>query len=86
MIVQVYFKLVFMTVSTDVFVSSPYPCYSIFVLSSMLPSVCFLSTGQQPMCPHPSNIQSQQAPRASTQAPALLNMVLMVRGSTWALN
>jgi len=54
-------------------------------LSSMPPLVYFHSTGHQPMWPHPSNTQSQEAPQASTQAPVLLNMVLMVRGSTWGL-
>lgn len=52
---------------------------------SMLFILCFFSTGQH-MWLHPNSTQSQQAPQASTQAPALLNMVLTVRGSTWGLN
>lgn len=48
--------------------------------------ISFLSTVQQPMWPHPSSTLSKQAPPASTQAPALQNMVLMVRGSVQALH
>lgn len=48
--------------------------------------ICFLSTDQQPMWPHPSSTRSKQAPPASTQAPALQNTVLTVRGSVQALH
>lgn len=43
------------------------------------------STDRQHTLQHPSNTQSQRERQASTQAPALLNMVLTVRGSSQGL-
>lgn len=52
-------------------------------------SICFSlhlrSTDQRHTLRHPSNTQSKRERQASTQAPALLNMVLMVRGSSQGL-
>lgn len=64
-------------------------CFVFLHLSSLLSStrslVCPLSTGHQPTFPHLSSFQSQRAPQAITQAQALQNMVLTVRGFTWSL-
>lgn len=64
-------------------------CFVFLHLSSLLSStrslVSPLSTGHQPTFPHLSSFQSQRAPQAITQAQALQNMVLTVRGFTWSL-
>lgn len=63
-------------------------CFSPFIFSSIFhPLSDFppLSTGHQPTFPHLSSFQSQRAPQVITQAQALQNMVLTVRGFTWSL-